>query len=197
MRKPHKIIVLVCALFFIGTIALNLPFSINEFATPTSTNLTTNLTDLEQQLLHPTATKLRAIHCYPFSISVPRSTFLSCSLAIWEMPRDEATILFNPRDFPIRYKYQECSVTLTLQKPDLGSWYGVHVAAANFWYACHEKHPDTLQGATGVAGHDGRIFIRIWFERAGNVTDDGVTAREISEGGIERDSEGGGLSYEG
>lgn len=94
-------------------------------------------------------------------------------------------MVFEPSAFPIRYKYQECTVTLTLQQKDIGDWYSVDAAATSLWFNCQEEYPDTLRGATGVAGYHGRIFVRVWFESEGNVTDDGVTAREISDGGIE------------
>ena len=189
MRKPHKIIVLVCTLFFINTIALNRPFSVNELASPTSTNLTTNLTDLQQQLLHPTATKVGASHCYPTNTYTPRASHISCILAISQIPEDHTPRIFHPSMFPIRYKYRECTLTLTLHQKDMGDWYSVDAAATNLWFTCQEDYPGTLRGATGVAGFHGRMFVRIWFESERNVTDDGVTAREISDGGMERDDE--------
>lgn len=197
MRKSQKIIGLVCTLFFIDIIALNLPFPINEVAVPISTNLTTNVTDLEQQLLHPTATKVGASHCYPTNIPVPKASYISCSLAIWKIPRDDTLRRFDPKDFPIRHKYEECSVTLTLPEKEIGSWTGVNLVATNLWFSCQEEYPHTLRGATGNAGYNGRMFIRIWVESEANVTDDRVTAREISEGGMKRDDEGRGLSDEG
>ena len=99
--------------------------------------------------------------------------------------------------FPIRYKYHECTLTLTLQQEDIGDWYNVDLEITNLWFTCQEEYPDTLRGATGVAGFHGNIFVRVWYESKGNVTDDGVTAREISDGEFERDDEGWELSNEG
>ena len=196
MRKSQKTIGLACTLFFVNIIALNLPLSINELASPIPTNRTTNVSALEQQILHPTATKVGASHCYPTNIPVPKASYISCSLAIWQIPRDDTPRLFQPEEFPIRHKYEECSVTLSLRRQDVGSWTDVDLVATNLWFSCQEEYPNTLRGATGVAGSYGRIFVRIWFEKKGNVTDDGVTARGISEGGLKGDDEGWGLSDE-
>ena len=106
-------------------------------------------------------------------------------------------MIFEPSMFPIRYKYHECTLTLTLQQADIGDWYSVDLEVTNLWFTCQEEYPDTLRGATGVAGLHGGIFVRIWFESERNMTNDGVTAREISDGGIGGGTEGGGLSDDG
>ena len=197
MRKPPKSIALVWALLFTNTIALNLPFSTNQFDTPTSTNLTTNLTNLKYQLPPTPAMAVSESKCYASNVPVPRISRSACNRAIWQIPQDHTPIVFNPDEFPIRNTYEDCTVTLTLQENEMGSWYSVDWAATNLWFACQREYPDTLRGATGVAGFHGRIFVRIWYEKGGNLTDEGLTAREISEDGVERDDEDSVLSDEG
>lgn len=199
MRKSHKIGLLVWGLFFINdTIALNLPFSTNHLANPISTSPTTNLTNLELHIPNTTATTtVGARKCYPSNVHIPRTKRLHCNSAIWQFPQDHTAIEFDPSEFPIRHKYEDCTVTLTLDQEEIGSWYSVDWAATNLWLACQAEYPDTLRGATGVAGFHGRIFVRIWYEKEGDVTDEGLTAREISEGEMKRDDEGEGLSDEG
>ena len=197
MRKHHKIIALVCALGLTNTIALNLPFSINQFDTSTSTNLITNLTNLKYQI-PPTPTTATGAHkCYSSNVPVPRISRSACNHAIWQIPQDHTPIVFEPSEFPIRNTYDDCTVTLTLHQKEMGSWYSVDWAATNLWWACQHEYPETLRGATGAAGFHGYIFVRIWYEKVGNVTDEGLTAREINEDGMERDDEGGGLSDQG
>ena len=197
MRKPDKIIALVCALVFTNTIALNLPFSTNQFDTPTSTNLTLNLTNLEYQLPPTPAKVVNANKCYSSNVPVPRISRVACNHAIWQLPQDPTPRTFEPSAFPIRKRYDDCIVTLALHEMEIGSWYSVDRSATNLWFACQREYPETLRGATGAAGFHGYIFVRIWYEKQGNVTDEGLTAREISEEGMERDEESGGLSDQG
>ena len=197
MRKSHKIIALVCVLVVTNTIALNLPFSTNQLDTPTSTNLTINLTNLESQLPPAPVTAVNLNKCYPSNVPVPHSGRIACNYAIWQIPPDHTPITFKPSEFPIRNKYEDCTVTLTLHENEIGSWYSVDRAATNLWSACQAEYPETLRGATGTAGFHGRILVRIWYEKEGNGTDEGLSARGISEDEKERDEEVRGFSDEG
>ena len=197
MRKPHNTILLLCALLFTNTIALNLPFSINLLETPTSTSSAANLTNSEKLLPHATATTGGRQACYPSDKPVPREAFLDCSQAIWKIPQNLTPVVFNASDFPAYFRYGGCTVTLTLAEQEKGSWWSVDWDATNLWFECQAKHPQTLRGASTYAGIHKRMFVRIWYEGLGNEAEGGVTARELGDDEVERENESNNLSEEG
>ena len=181
MRKPPKTILLVCTLFFTNTIALNLPFSIDLSPTPTSI---------------ATATTVGAQTCYPSDVPVSREAWRNCSHAIWQIPPDPSQTTFKTSEFPRHFRYGGCTVTLTLAEQDTGSWWNVELMTTNAWFGCQAMYPETLRGASLSAGTHERMFVRIWYEAIGNVAEDGLTAPQIGEDGVERENELSNMSEE-
>ena len=196
MRKPHTTILLVCALSFTNTIALDTPFSIDLLATPTSISSTANLTHSENLLPHTTATTVGAQNCYPSDVPVSEEAWRNCSQAIWQIPPDPSPRIFKPNEFPKHYRYGGCTVTLSLGDQDTGSWWQVEFMATHVWRTCQNLYPQTLRGASTFAGIDDRMFVRIWYEGIGNVAEAGVTARRIGDDGVEKENELSNMSEE-
>ena len=196
MRKPHKTILLLCALFSTNTIALVKPFSIDLLATPTSISSTANLTHSENLLPHTTATTVGAQTCYPSDVPVSLEAWRNCSRAIWQIPPDPSPTIFNTDDFPKHYRYGGCTVTLALADQEAGSWWQVEFVATHVWHACQNRYPRTLRGASTFVGNDDRMFVRIWYEGIGNVAEAAVTARQSGDDGVERENELNNMSEE-
>ncbi len=196
MRKPHKTILLVCTLFFTNTIALNIPFSIDLLPTSTSISSTATLKHSEQLLPHAIATTVGAQTCYPSDVPVSREAWRNCSHAIWQIPPDPSQTTFKTSEFPRHFRYGGCTVALTLAEQDTGSWWNVELMTTNAWFGCQAMYPETLRGASLSAGTHERMFVRIWYEAIGNVAEDGLTAPQIGEDGVERENDLSNMSEE-
>ena len=197
MRRSHKTILVVCTLFFTNAVALKIPYSIDLLPTPTSIPSAVNLTHSENLLPHATATTVGAQNCYPSNVPVSYEAWRNCSEAIWLIPPDPIVRIFDKSDFPIYHKYGGCVVTLRLFEQDTGTWEDVEWSARNVWLSCQIMYPQTLMGASTLAGSHGKMFVRIWYEGSGSGVEGVVAARRIGDDGVERENELSDLSEEG
>ena len=185
MRKPYNTIVLAFTLFFTDIIALKASFSIDLLTTPTSISPAANLTHSESLIPHAAATTVGDQTCYPSNVPVSQEAFRNCSEAVWQIPPDPMPRTFHTSDFPHRYKYGGCTVTLTLAAKDTGTWFNVEWMATNAWFRCQKLYPRTLRGASTHAGTNGEMFVRIWYEGSEDGADGVVAARQIGDEGVE------------